>query len=158
MTLNRKNMFRILAVLWMVLIFAFSARDADRSTADSHRAGRLVGTVLIRDFSEWSEPEKEAFAIRIDHPVRKCAHALEYALLAVLFLGALIPEGTSYRETGFYRLALAGCFLYACTDEIHQIFVPGRSCQPGDVLIDCTGALAGLLAAFFCLRFFRGKR
>ena len=35
--------------------------------------------------------------------------------------------------------------LYAVTDEFHQLFVPGRSGQFSDVVLDSAGALAGLL-------------
>ncbi len=43
-------------------------------------------------------------------------------------------------------------FLYACTDEIHQIFVPGRSAQFRDVLIDTLGASFGTLIAYLILK------
>ena len=35
--------------------------------------------------------------------------------------------------------------LYASTDELHQLFVPGRSGQVNDVLIDGCGAVIGAL-------------
>ncbi|HJA34824.1 MAG TPA: VanZ family protein [Candidatus Mediterraneibacter merdigallinarum] len=35
--------------------------------------------------------------------------------------------------------------LYAATDEVHQLFVPGRSGQISDVILDSAGALAGVL-------------
>ena len=34
---------------------------------------------------------------------------------------------------------------YAASDELHQLFVPGRSCQFRDVCIDSAGVLAGVL-------------
>ena len=37
--------------------------------------------------------------------------------------------------------------LYAITDEVHQRFVPGRSCQAADWAIDTAGAALGLLCA-----------
>ncbi|MBB1503242.1 VanZ family protein, partial [Candidatus Saccharibacteria bacterium] len=43
-------------------------------------------------------------------------------------------------------------FLYACTDEIHQIFVPGRSAQFRDVLIDTLGASFGTLIAYLIIK------
>ena len=44
--------------------------------------------------------------------------------------------------------AIIFVFLYACTDEIHQAFVPGRACAFTDVMIDTAG---GLLALFFIM-------
>lgn len=37
------------------------------------------------------------------------------------------------------------CALYACSDELHQYFVPGRSCRFFDVYVDSTGAFCGAL-------------
>ena len=45
-------------------------------------------------------------------------------------------------------------FLYACTDEIHQIFVPGRSAQFRDVLIDTLGASFGATITYLTIKFF----
>lgn len=40
-------------------------------------------------------------------------------------------------------LAVAIASLYGITDEIHQIFVPGRFCDPLDWMTDTAGALLG---------------
>ncbi len=45
-------------------------------------------------------------------------------------------------------------FLYACTDEIHQIFVPGRSAQFRDVLIDTLGASFGATITYLTIKLF----
>ena len=37
------------------------------------------------------------------------------------------------------------CILYAISDEIHQLFVPGRSGQVSDVLLDTLGAFTGIM-------------
>jgi len=53
-------------------------------------------------------------------------------------------------------LAFTYCFLYACSDEIHQLFVPGRSGKFTDVLIDSAGALLAVLLCFLVKKeFFR---
>ena len=143
---SRRTVFLVLALLWMALIFAFSARDAEHSTRDSRRAGRLLGRLLCRDFDSWSAERQLAFAERVDYPVRKAAHASEYAVLAVLWLEALLPPGCGALSAAAVR-AWAIAALYAVTDEWHQWYVPGRSAQPGDVAIDGLGALAGLLIA-----------
>ena len=41
-------------------------------------------------------------------------------------------------------------FAYSCSDEIHQLFVPGRAMLVRDVLIDSCGALCGALLAALC--------
>ena len=48
-------------------------------------------------------------------------------------------------------------FLYACTDEIHQLFVPGRAGKFTDVLIDTTGGIIMLLFIALVTRVARKK-
>ena len=81
----------------MVLIFVFSSRPGDESAEDSSWVSMLVGEVFVPGFDEWSQAEQEAFAARIDHPVRKTAHATEYAVLALLAAGAFIDRKTGIR-------------------------------------------------------------
>ena len=52
-------------------------------------------------------------------------------------------------------ISLIFCFIYACTDEFHQIFVSGRSPQMFDVMIDTSGALFGIMIALiiYCIIF-----
>ncbi len=138
------------AILWMALIFFFSARPAEVSTKDSNGIGLMIGELCIPDFSEWSEEEKISFAQKIDHPVRKMAHATEYAVLGMFLVGSFMRD----RKREEYKKAqgmgkIAGLSwgtgtLYAATDEFHQLFVSGRSCQLSDVLLDSTGVLAGV--------------
>ena len=71
-----------------------------------------------------------------DMLLRKCAHALEYAVFGALLLRAFrapIP-------------ALAAGIAYAISDEWHQSFVRGRHGAPIDVAIDSLGVLIGVLA------------
>lgn len=52
------------------------------------------------------------------------------------------------------------CALYACSDELHQYFVPGRSCRFFDVCVDSTGAFCGALLfwGFFHLADMRKRK
>jgi VanZ family protein len=80
----------------------------------------------------------------VDALLKKGAHLLEYAILVVLFWQAL----------GSRRTALASVLtvLYAVSDEFHQTFVPGRSGQFRDVLIDSAGILLAALALWWVSR------
>lgn len=66
-----------------------------------------------------------------------------YALLSLCIIQALIKEKIVY--------CLSLCFFYACSDEFHQLFVPGRSGEFRDVCIDLLGSCIGLLL-FFLLK------
>ena len=132
--------FRILLILWMIVIFLFSAADGNESSETSGWVGRMIGSFLHSDFEEWTEEEQKAYAQKIEYPIRKAAHATEYAVLALLFFGAIDLKGRKR-----YLCAWAGAAAYACTDEFHQLFVPGRAGSVIDVCIDSSGALVGLL-------------
>ncbi len=143
----------LLAFGWMCLIFSFSARPAEESAEDSHRIGYLAGTIIYSDFEDWSVAEKETFAEKVDHPIRKTAHATEYAILGILICLTGITwihskkTGDNHLFTGS-KVWLISWFLttiYAATDEFHQLFVPGRSGQISDVVLDSFGAAIGVL-------------
>jgi VanZ family protein len=139
--------FRILLILWMIVIFLFSAADGNESSETSGWVGRMIGSFLHSDFEEWTEEEQKAYAQKIEYPIRKAAHATEYAVLALLFFGAIDLKGRKR-----YLCAWAGAALYACTDEFHQSFVEGRDCSPLDLVADLLGCLTGgSVYALICL-------
>ena len=87
---------------------------------------------------------------KIEFPIRKLAHATEYTILGILM--SLFFFSWNRKRYGLYG-SLWG-ILYAITDELHQAFVPGRSCQMTDVAIDSLGCLFGctVIALFMSIR------
>ena len=147
---KRNYAFGILAILWMIVIFSFSARTSDVSTNDSNRIGLFIGKTFTPGFNEWSKEEQMSFAQKIDHPIRKTAHAMEYAILGALVTGAYC---TRKRKTvSCIGIPWAISTVYAASDEFHQLFVPGRSGQVSDVILDSTGVIVGVLLMVFILR------
>lgn len=76
------------------------------------------------------------------------AHVLEYLVLGCL--AAWAASGT----LRLFPAAVAGVLLataYAATDELHQLFVPGRQADPFDLAADAAGALLGAAAAWLVL-------
>lgn len=139
----KRRVLTIAVVLWLAVIFLMSAKPADESDNMSLSVGHIIGKVFVRDYTQMKEEEKEAFAERINYPVRKAAHAAEYAVLGVLLTAAL----GSYSIDGRRRVvtAWAAGTLYAASDEFHQLFVPGRSGCITDVMIDSAGLMTGIL-------------
>ncbi len=79
----------------------------------------------------------------LDFVVRKAGHMGVYGILARLIARALTGSTFwSWKKIFAWSLALA--ILYACTDEFHQLFVPGRFGRPLDVVIDAVGAWLAL--------------
>ena len=139
-----------ITILWMVVIFSFSAKPAVQSTEMSTSVGKMICRIFVHDFSSWSEEKQEELAAKIDHPVRKCAHASEYALLGALVLLTACTYVKMSPKTVMAAVVIS--ILYAASDEFHQKFVPGRSCQFTDVLIDSAGVLAGGLFVIVCYK------
>jgi VanZ family protein len=77
----------------------------------------------------------------LDTYLKKCGHLLGYALLGASYLHALAFGRSIDRRSFFVAVLLAG--LYAVSDELHQIFTPGRGPSALDVCIDTLGAYLG---------------
>lgn len=139
-----RYLFRGLALLWMIFIFSMSARNAELSTEDSNTVGRWIAQITVPSFDEMSETEQQVYIDALDHGIRKTAHAAEYAILAIFI-------SLCFEATTILRPWLLTTF-YAMTDECHQLFVPGRSGQIGDVCIDSAGALGGVILLLICFK------
>lgn len=153
---KRKLVFVVLSVLFAIMIFCFSARDGEESTEDSYTVGMEFGRMIHWDFDNWPEEKQLAFAAKVDHPIRKLAHATEYAVFAMLLCGVWCDADR--KRTLAALLAWGTATVYAMTDEFHQLFVPGRSGQAKDVLLDSCGAAVGVLFLMLVSMLFRAIR
>lgn len=117
-------------VIWATAIFLLSHESADSS---SERSGLLVSMLLnlgVGDSLDISETI-----------IRKTAHLMMYAVLGMLLFIALKASIETRRAVAG---AIALATIYATTDEIHQLFIPGRSGEVRDVLVDGLGACIGV--------------
>ncbi|MBU6452063.1 MAG: VanZ family protein [Cyanobacteria bacterium REEB67] len=118
----------IVTLLWMAVIFAFS---------NQANSGHIT----------------EACFHAANVPVRKLGHISEFAILALLYFQTITAfrrgAGQGDFEPKPLRTALQAlllAFAWACLDEVHQSFVPGRSAAFSDVLIDTSGMVLALSA------------
>ena len=133
----------VMALCWMCVIFSFSAQKREASSAVSEGFSyRVISTTTHLFHLNLDEERLREIANSIEPMVRKAAHMTEYAILSVLlyvWLGLWIQLR--------WKRGLAACFmtsLFAASDELHQLFVPGRAGRVNDVLIDIIGAVLGL--------------
>lgn len=142
---SKKWLYALLLILWMGIIFAFSAQPAEESGKISDSiCYKLVSGANHTFHMEWGAEQMEGYALRLSLPVRKAAHMTEYAILAMLVWGNLMVRKCLSGKHS-YMLAFLFAVLYAMTDEYHQTFVAGRSGNLTDVCIDGLGACLGLL-------------
>ena len=140
--------FSILSVICMTAIFCFSRENSDKSSETSMKFTKTAVSIAVDDFDELPEKEQLSILDKATFIIRKSAH---FSLFATL--GFLVSMSVGRRR--LFSSASAGvmlfCFLYAVSDEIHQSFVPGRSCEFRDMMIDTSGALTGMLVSMALL-------
>lgn len=128
----------VLVVLWMVGIFAFSSQKAIVSNRKSE--------FVIYVFQVLGLNLNNVFGNLANFIVRKVSHFLEYFILAVLLFNA-VKENFKFKKLAVFLIIVV--FLYSCSDEIHQLFVPGRTGRIRDVIIDTIGGITGFLICYW---------
>lgn len=134
----------IALILWMGLIFYFSSQTGGASGGTSDglikTVLKIIGGALNIDFTN---QEVMHIISTCGVWVRKMAHFTEYFILGLLMTNAL--GFTIKKKTNFIIILVLLCFIYALSDELHQIFVPGRNGNIKDALIDLSGSYAGIM-------------
>lgn len=131
-----------LAVIgWMIIIFLFSAQTGDASSQTSGGIVSRIVALIVPGFDSLPTSQQLAILDLWQTIVRKGAHFCAYALLGALIANAI----RTYAVARSFRwgIPVAVSAAYAVTDELHQYFVPDRSCQFLDVCIDTAGAAFG---------------
>ncbi len=146
----RGFLFYWLPVLfWMCLIFTASG-----DSASFKHSSRILEPLLNWLLPDLSADQRDLVVTLF----RKCAHLTEYAILALLFLRARRQTPRGSRRPWLWNQAAEALWFvmfYASTDEFHQTFVPTRDGCVRDVMIDSSGAVAGLL---LCWAFGRWRK
>lgn len=140
----KRIIFTILIIINCATIFYFSHQVADDSSKQSSRVVEFISNI-IPFIKNMEEPNKTILKEEILTPIiRKTAHFSIYAMLGLLMMNFMltIENKKMYKRV---IIALMFCFIYSITDEFHQTFIPGRSGEIRDVLIDTSGAIVGIL-------------
>jgi VanZ family protein len=126
-------------IFWMAVIFFASTPIG--SAANSHRLLKQVLELLDPGASHRLSAET---LDKLNLIIRKMGHLTEYAILTLLAVRAI-----QFGEPCLKPRAVIGAFLisvlYACSDEFHQRFVPGRTSTTRDVIIDSVGVALVML-------------
>ena len=128
----------ILVIVWMLIIFLFSNQDASKSSnlSDSF----IYKIVSIFRSKDISDEKMELIISNNTFIVRKAAHFFVYFVLGILVY--LLLKEFKVNNIVIYSLLL--CYLYAVSDEFHQFFIPGRSMEFRDTIIDSCGSFIGI--------------
>lgn len=136
--MNKKNIINfILIIIWLFIIFSFSAENAYKSELRSDEV--IITAVETVTQEKIPENQKQQIIDKYIVIVRKSAHFFLYFVLGILVmilmkrLFGLSPKAFIY--------TIIFCFIYACSDEIHQLFISGRTARIFDVFVDTSGSL-----------------
>lgn len=146
-TLKKKVIKGLIVVLCMLSIFLFSTDNSRESTSKSNRVILGITNLFHKDLSN---KEKEKIIDMFFVPIRKMAHFGIYLVLGISLISFLREFSIPILKLLLLSIFLA--FLYACSDEIHQLFVPGRSGRFSDVLLDTLGASVGIFIYYLLFR------
>lgn len=150
---NKKKRWRIFAfipmICMMLIIWGFSANSGDVSANQSQgivnglimSVEQITGQILTGE-------ERILWEERIHTPIRKLAHMTEYMIFSFTVAFPLMLYCKDRKKIKW--ITFMYCTLYASIDEIHQLFVPERSGQIKDVLIDAIGIGIGLFVFHKC--------
>ena len=134
MSNKRKFFYWVLLIGWMIFIAVMSHKPANIS--DSYSMG------IILRLDKLGVPLDSGFGDLSNFIIRKSAHFIEYMILAILVSNVLNLYLAPKRSI---LITIISVFLYACSDEFHQLFVQGREGSFRDVLIDTAGGIAAVI-------------
>jgi VanZ family protein len=136
--MNKRRQRWALAFLWMAVIFFLSGQDG----SESANLSTSLFKPLIELLSFTGIP-METFSLVI----RKSAHFFSYLILGILVFRALDTYQIELSHKVYLSMLL--CIGYAISDEIHQIFIPGRAGSLIDVFIDSMGSATSIALIYF---------
>ena len=141
----------ILLIETFFVIFGFSNQNAKESSGVS---GKITEAVLknIEYVQKLGENEKANIYHRVESIIRKIAHFSIYAVVGTLLIA--ICSTYKIKEINSILISFILGFIYASSDEIHQSFIPGRSAQITDVMLDSLGVLFGMFVLLLILKIF----
>jgi VanZ family protein len=132
--MRRKVVKWLLVITWMVIIFIFSNQNGDQSGHNNKFVIEALKNIGIN---------LDTILGSIDnYLIRKLGHMTEYFILFHLLYNALCDKYNFWKAS---LASIAVVFIYACSDEFHQRFIPGRGPSFKDVMIDTGGGSLALI-------------
>ncbi|MBU3158002.1 VanZ family protein [Clostridium estertheticum] len=133
--MRKKHLNWILVIGWMMVIFIFSSQVGEVSNENNK--------FVIYVFNLLGLNLNNIFGTLSDFIVRKASHFTEYFILYILLYRAM--DKSKNVDMKIFIASILIVFLYACSDEFHQSFVPGRGPAFRDVMVDTCGGLTAFL-------------
>ncbi|MBQ9019207.1 MAG: VanZ family protein [Bacilli bacterium] len=137
----KKTIKLLLVLLTMITIFYLSNDNGDKSTKKSDSVIIKISEKILN--KKLTTKEKQKIIDKYVVIVRKIAHFTLYFLLGLFFISFLNEFDIDNKKIILSTIIFV--FIYACTDELHQLFIDGRSGEILDILIDTLGGITSTL-------------
>ncbi len=134
---KKRFVFLILLIVMFAIVFLFS----NQSSEISHQiSNRMANSINIQQKNEWTDASSQKLVLGLS--LRKYAHVFLYFIIGI-FAFLVVPN----KKQSFKRplIAMVICYLSSIFDEIHQYFVPSRTAEFTDTLIDAIGFTISIL-------------
>lgn len=152
----KKNILRGIIIVLLLgtfyMIFNFSSQDGEESSGVSQKVTVAI-TKNVKKIQTLEEQQKQQVLEQTEKIVRKLAHFSIYTLVGILLMALMSTYNIKERNRVITSLIIG--IAYASSDEIHQIFTPGRSAMVTDVLIDTIGICLGICITKFVIKVYR---
>lgn len=147
----KKLLYWLPTILWMSAIFYSSSQTYQQQDMRPWLHDKLPEQFIEEHFSEVKltyDGNEISIATKgvagfVEFIIRKAAHIFAFMILSILLLFA-IWHTTKLSIWIKAILTLVGSFLYACSDELHQMYTGDRLPKFQDVVIDTFGSIIGI--------------
>lgn len=150
------NIIRMILIIFLIgiftTIFGFSNQNSEVSGGISKKVTEYI-VKFFPSIEKNSEIKKQEIMNKLEKIIRKIAHFSIYTLVGLLLMGLM--KTYKIKEIDQVGLSMIIGIIYASTDEIHQAFIPGRSAQLTDVMLDSIGVLTGVFIVMLVLEIIR---
>lgn len=134
-----------LLVLVLTTIFIFSGEPGKKSESTSDAfTSTIIDKVSSITNKDIKETKKKDIIESTRFIVRKTAHFSIYFILGIIIYLLL----STYNINKVVLISIIICFIFGSLDEIHQIFIPGRTARFYDCIIDTLGSSTGILILY----------
>ena len=135
------------SLVCIVLIFLASSQTAAESSEVSGSLTRTIVVTVWNWFAKTRQEIPESLLDICETILRKAAHLFVFFVLGICTVNCI--RQLTVKKLRAFWISLCWCSVYAVTDELHQLFVPGRAGMWQDWLIDTAGALLGIGVVFW---------
>lgn len=131
----KRIIYLILVIIWMIVVFRFSNQNGTKSQGSSD----IITNKIVEISDDYFALDIKSSEDTISFVVRKLAHFSIYFLGGILIYNFINTFSINKKYIIIFSIVLG--VVYACTDELHQLFIDGRSAQMMDVFIDSCGVV-----------------